>query len=172
MGKILNIIIGLIAVIAMHACNTSGCTENQNALPLAGLYSSSTGAAISVDSLAIGGVGAPNDSLLYDGSSAASVVYLPLRSTTQSTSFYFKYRIAALNNPALNDTITFAYSSTPTFVSEQCGAMYFYRINRVAYTRHLIDSVAVTDSLITNTDLERIKIYFRTQSPTDPNVAF
>lgn len=36
--------------------------------------------------------------------------------------------------------------------------MYRFRITDVVYTRHLIDSVGVTDSLITNIDFQRIKI--------------
>ena len=41
--------------------------------------------------------------------------------------------------------------------------MYRYTITRLSYTQHLIDSVAVTDSLVTNTDIKRLKIYFRTE---------
>lgn len=42
--------------------------------------------------------------------------------------------------------------------------MYHYKVTRFTYTRHLIDSVAMTDSLITNVDRETIKIFFRTAS--------
>lgn len=37
-----------------------------------------------------------------------------------------------------------------------------YTIKKVDYTRHLIDSVAVTDSVVTNVEMERIRVYFRT----------
>lgn len=39
--------------------------------------------------------------------------------------------------------------------------MYQYRVHRVDYTRHLIDSVAVTDSMVTNIERERFQIYIR-----------
>ena len=42
--------------------------------------------------------------------------------------------------------------------------MFIYRIKRCSTTTHLIDSVVVADSLITNVDIVRIRIYFRTQS--------
>ena len=42
--------------------------------------------------------------------------------------------------------------------------MYFYTIKKVEYTRHIIDSVGISDSLVKNTDIERIKIYFRTET--------
>ena len=48
--------------------------------------------------------------------------------------------------------------------------MYNYRITRCTTTYNLIDSVVVADSLITNTDRLRIKIYFRTaQAPETPD---
>lgn len=45
--------------------------------------------------------------------------------------------------------------------------MYHYLITSFTYTRHLIDSVAVTDSLITNIDIESIQIFFRTSDPDE-----
>lgn len=148
-------------------CSTDGCLNNQNSLPLAGFYSSSTGLAISVDSVDIGGVDAPHDSLLHATGVPASEIYLPFRSATNVTSFYFHYTQHNLSSPEFNDTITFRYDSEPFFASEECGAMYRFRIKNVVYTRHLIDSVGVTDSLITNVDLQRIKIFLRTASPDD-----
>ncbi len=48
--------------------------------------------------------------------------------------------------------------------------MYYYRINRCTTTYNLIDSVVVADSLITNVDMVRIKIYFRTaETPDTPD---
>ena len=47
--------------------------------------------------------------------------------------------------------------------------MYHYLITDYAYTTHLIDSVAVTDSLITNIDHETIQIFFRTAEPSQPD---
>ena len=46
--------------------------------------------------------------------------------------------------------------------------MYNYRIRRVDYTRHIVDSVAVVDSLITNNNLQQIRIYFRTEQSENP----
>lgn len=41
--------------------------------------------------------------------------------------------------------------------------MYRYSIEKLNYTTHLIDSVGLVDSLITNADIETIRIYFRTE---------
>lgn len=40
--------------------------------------------------------------------------------------------------------------------------MYYYQVNHVSTTTHLIDSVVVADSLITNVEATRIYIYFKT----------
>lgn len=133
---------------------------------MAGFYSS-TGNAISVSGLRISGVGAPNDSVVNDTLRAISTVYLPMRSTATTTAWCIHYKQEGIDDPAFNDTISFGYTSEPYFASEECGAMYYYRINRVSTTTHLIDSVIVTDSLITNVDATRIRIYLRTNENPD-----
>ncbi len=148
------------------ACNTAGCLDNQSAIPLAGFRSSATGDDISVQGIRISGVGAPADSAIASGS--MSQVYLPMRSTATSTAWCFHYTQEGLDDPALNDTVTFGYESIPYFASEECGAMYRYMIESVSNTTHLIDSVVVADSLITNVEATRIYIYFRTAEPEEP----
>lgn len=143
------------------ACSTSGCLENQSAVPRAEFCSSATGETVSIDSMLVYGVGVPGDSLLKSDSRAAATVYLPLRSSSAATSFCFRYTEARLNSPALADTLTLAYTSEPRFVSEECGAMYFYRISSLTCTTHLIDSVALRDPLVDNVDRTTLAIYFR-----------
>lgn len=146
------------------SCSNVGCTENQNSVPLAGFYSMQTGEAIAPDSLAVGGVDAPNDTLLLGPGSRVKSLYLPFRSTHQSTEFYIQYKQKELEFFGLADTLRFEYTAIPYFASEDCGAMYHYRVTAYDYTTYLIDSVAVTDSLITNIDRETIRIFFRTGS--------
>lgn len=154
----------ILSVMPYAGCNTTGCTDNQNSLPYAGFYSSMPdGQAISISGLEIGGIGAPNDSLLYTADQPLSKIYLPLRSSSDITSYCFHYTQEGIDNDAFNDTLTFRYRSQPYFASEECGAMLIYEIESLHYTRHLIDTIVITDSTVTNTDIERIKIYFRTQ---------
>lgn len=163
---------GVVAAIALFAagysCNTSGCTENQSALPLAGFCSSTTGNAISVSDMEVRGLGAPDDSVLYAAESTPRAeVYLPFRSTKDNTTYLFTYYVDSVTT--VTDQVTFTYTSEPRFVSEECGAMFFYHINKVDYTTNLIDSVVVTDSLINNLNIKRILIYFRTAEPENPD---
>ena len=136
-------------------------------MPLAGLYSSSTLGPIAVDSLDVRGIGAPNDSLLVAPARSTRSIYMPFRADAPQVSWVFRFALEGLDFPELYDTITFDYQTIPYFASADCGAMYVYRVDRMAYTRHLIDSVAITDSLFTNVDREQIKIYFRTSTPDD-----
>lgn len=153
-------VIALLAGAVIYSCNTSGCTDNQSALPLAGFYSSSTKSAITLRDLTITGEGAPGDSALYGANESLSEVYLPFRSTQTSTAYLFSYQLDSVTT--VTDRIAFTYSSEPYFASEECGAMYYYRINSLSYTTNIIDSVTIVDSLVTNTNLQRLHIYFRT----------
>lgn len=150
----------LLLIITLPGCNTTGCTDNRNSVPLAKFCSSADEKSLTVDSMTIAGIGAPGDSLLLSG--PGSEVYLPFRSTLPSTSFRFAYKQKVLADAGIADTVRFTYDAIPHFVSEECGAMYYYRIRSVSYTTFLIDSIGVTDSLITNIERPRIIIYFRT----------
>lgn len=169
MGQFLRqtLIPALLLACAAASCNTSGCYDNGSAIPLAGFYSSATGAAIALDSLEITGICAPADSALARPGTSVGEIYLPMHAGSPVTSWVLAYRYAELNDPAANDTISFDYESIPYFASEECGAMYAYRIRRVAHTFHLIDSITLTDSLITNIDRQTIQIYFRTAEEGD-----
>lgn len=155
------------AAVALAACNTNGCLENRNSVPLAGFYSYSTLKPITVDSVQITGLDMPEDDPLLKAGTSANQIYMPMRSTRPSTTWVLSYKQKALDRAELNDTLTFDYESKPFFAGNECGVVYYYDIKRMAHTRHLIDSVALTDSLITNVDMERIQIYFRTAEPEE-----
>lgn len=161
---------------ALAGCHTGVCTDNQNSIPCAGFYSDETGEAISISGLTIGGVGAPNDSLLYGAGESLSTVYLPLRSLYDNTAFRFHFTENDTTDPetgeviydgSADDYIQFLYTSTPYFDGEDCGAMYHYTIQDVRYTQNYISRVEVLDPLIVNTDAVRIAIFFHTQSPDE-----
>lgn len=155
------VVSALSAVLSFVSCNTAGCTENRNAVPLAEFCNSTTGDAIALDSVEISGVEVPSDTVLTTAGTTVSQVYLPMRPTHNSLSWCIAYRWKALDFPELNDTIEFDYDSDPYFASEECGVIYRYHITRMSHTCHLIDSVAVVDSLVTNIDKTYVKIYFR-----------
>lgn len=154
-------------MLMLCGCNNSTCADNHSALPLMGFYDAADGKSVSLDSIDFGGVKAPLDSLLIHSGERTSQVYLPFRYDQSSTSFYFHYdyKLQGLDTPEMNDTVTFHYTSSPYFASNECGAMYQYQITEVVFTRHLIENVLITDSVITNIERERIQVLFRVAHP-------
>lgn len=167
-GVILAIL--LAAVTAISGCNTTGCTDNRSSIPLAGFYSATDETAISLDSLEIGGIGAPADSLLMITGESASSIYLPFRATYDEISYFIRYTYKALAEFGIADTITFTYDAIPYFASEECGAMFRYKITRLRHTSSILDSVAIVpdDSIITNVNIESLRFYFITADNETP----
>lgn len=143
-------------------CSTSECFDNQNSLPLAGFYSSGeTPVAITLDSISIFGIGAPGDSILQDSVRSISQVYLPFRIDEPSTTYEIQYLGGLAGLLRIYDRITFNYEIEPMFVSNACGAVYYYKITDIDYTTNFIDSVTCPEGVITNQNIENLKIYFR-----------
>ena len=155
------IFIGLILCV-VSGCSNSECYDNKNSLPLAGFYSSAEiPQAISLDSISILGIGAPGDSILQDSVRGLSEVYLPFRIDQPSTTYEIKYLSGIAGFLRLSDKITFNYDIIPMFVSSACGAVYYYKITSIDYTKNFIDSVVCPTGEITNANIENLKIYFR-----------
>lgn len=122
---------------------------------MAGFYDYSTRESLTISDLEVYGVGAPNDSLLLDPVRNAHQVYLPFRGKDATASFKFIYADELANE------VTFTYRSYPFFDGENCGAMWRYEITGVEVSGNgIIDSVSVTDPLITNIERERIMFFF------------
>lgn len=158
------------AVATWFAACSSECSENKNALPLAGFYSSTMpGEKISVQSLAIYGIGAPGDSLLSSPQESKNETFLPFRLDCDTTVYVFRYEYLANDSvPAsASDTVTFIYSRTPRFVNAECGVSYLFGIREIKNTGTLIDSVVCPNGYIDNTNAENLRIYFATNSAAD-----
>lgn len=144
-----------------YACSTDGCLENRSSIPLAGFYDG-TGAQITLDSLRVTGISDDSLPALSEEGTKANEVYLPMRPTKDNTTWQLAYKWKYLADGSLSDTISFDYTASPYFASDECGVIYRYNITEMRYTTHLIDSIKILDSLITNIDKQQIKIYFRT----------
>lgn len=172
MGKILNrywfIIAFIIFTIGLNSC-TNECYDNKNSIGIAGFYSMSSKSAISIDSLTVFGVGAPGDSMILKNAKAVKQVYLPMRMNTDQCQFVFHYEQKNISSPLLNDTLTLNYEAIPHFVSEACGAMYWYKIKDFSYTKHIVDSISIPSMMITNADVETINIFMRTNESSTSN---
>lgn len=147
------IALGLLMVVV--GCEGNGCLDNGSAIPMAKFYNAQ-GAEATIATLTAYGIGAPGDSVLTNNESV-SQLYLPLRVNVTATQFVLDYNTDGVDN----DTLTFNYVPIRYFASKDCGAMYRFRVETYSFTRHAVDSVAITDSLITNVDKEYIKIFMQ-----------
>lgn len=148
-------ILALPAVLLVMAGCGSECYENQNALPLAKFryVEDSVSVECSMDSLLVYGLGAPGDSLLWDGGTVAQL-YLPFRVDSDTTQYVFEH----MRLP-IRDTVTFRYERAPRLVSAECGVSYVYKMLSVGSTGPFIDSVVCPAGEITNKNIDNLVIY-------------
>ena len=138
-------------LVAGISCNDN-CMGNSSGIPLAAFYEGES--QVYLDNITVYGVGAPNDSAVVRNATV-SQVYLPFRITEPECQYVFDYNIDGIEN----DTITFNYDIIPYFESRECGAMYNFDIKEYSYTQHFIDSIAIPNTRITNSDVVTIKIF-------------
>lgn len=165
------IVVSLLGIL-INSCATEECYDNRNALPYAGFYGILQGkmSNVSVDSMEVYGIGAPGDSILSEGKSAISSLYLPFRIDSDTTVYVFRPLMKELLFFEIADTITFIYDREARFVSSACGASYLYNIRKISYTENLIDSVVCPGMQITNANSENLKIYFKTGEDADTSI--
>lgn len=84
---------------------------------------------------------------------ALSVLNLPLSENTKS-SFLVSF-------DSVTDTIDFTYETSLKYASIETGFYNEYKLQSIDFTKNRIDSILITDSLVTKTWHENIKLYLR-----------
>ena len=90
------------------------------------------------------------DSLLVEGN--AGKIALPMDARYDSCAF-------VIASDTLQDTLRFHYVRSTRLLSFECGFIAEFNDLKIQITRHFLDSAAVVNSLVTNTDDENVKIY-------------
>lgn len=144
----------------MVAACTPECLDLKNSIPRAGFYEyeGDPNKTISLPSITIYGIDAPGDSALMRNSSA-KLIYLPLRLNVNECKYVFHYSYDGYNDDAHNDTLELSYTPLPQFISHECGALYFFKIDKVSHTTHLLRAEEHRDT-VTNVDIEYLKLFF------------
>jgi len=140
-------------VILCRCQMSSKCTESITVNLHASFVTlvNSTDRDTTLSGLEIYGVGR-EDSILTTGKTSVRNIDLPLAPDRDSCSYVFLYNSIA-------DTLCFSYIRTVRLLSFECGFIQEYHDLKVTTTFHHLDSVAVINSLVTNTDDENLKIY-------------
>ena len=84
---------------------------------------------------------------------ALSVLNLPLSANTKS-SFLVSF-------DSVTDTIDFTYETSMKYASIETGFYNEYKLQSIDFSKNRIDSILITDSLVTKTWHENIKLYLR-----------
>ncbi len=119
------------------------------ALLQASLLNTSTKAAIS-SSVSAWGIGR-EVSLVAD--STLEKILFPL---TKGDTTYF-----VITFDSVVDTLTFFHETTREYDSMESGFYYDFKLDSIAFTHNRIDSIAISDSLVTTKWHENIKLYIR-----------
>jgi hypothetical protein len=129
----------------------SACKEVFEAPPLAllqgTLLNSSTQKTIT-SKITVLGIG--RDSL-WEKETSLKEIMLPL-SAHDTTNYLISF-------DSQIDTITFFHETIKKYASMETGFYYQYKLRSIKYTHHRIDSIQITDSLVTEIWHENIKLY-------------
>ena len=96
----------------------------------------------------------PKQGVLLNRKTGADRVELPLSFTAERDTFFFQY------SARLADTVWVDHLNHPYFSSMDCGTVMHYKIVGITSTHHLIDSIQVVSSEVTNMLKENVKIYY------------
>lgn len=97
-----------------------------------------------------------SDSFVSIVDSAINTLGAPLNPATDSIRYSFKSDISS--NVA--DTITFYYTPTIHFINNSCGYTYYYNLQNVKITTHMLDSFAIINSVVSGSNTNGSNVYF------------
>lgn len=132
-----------------------------------------------LDSLTITALG--TDSIILNNEKNVHKLMLPLRYTSDSTVFIFRYD--PINNPKDVDTLYIVQENTPYFQSIECGYMMKQKILKVAYGKpgrpgvlppngngqpDQIDSLYLRNAEANTNEIENLQIFYKYRDKT-PN---
>lgn len=95
--------------------------------------------------------------LLARGQKGASALGIAFNQAKDSIRYTFRTDTTS----AVYDTITFRYNSTLHFISNNCGYNYYFGLQSVSHTTHMIDSFAWINKNITETVNRNVQFYFK-----------
>lgn len=135
-------------LIVAFACKEVFVAPPQALLQATLLNSNSTSGATITSTVTISGIGMENT--LYSDTTLTELL-LPL-STNDTTSFVISF-------DSTIDTVTFIHETSMKYASMETGFYYEYKLRNIDFSMHRIDSILITDSLVTKTWHENIKLY-------------
>ena len=135
------------------SCEGEGiCTESVLSVVNAGFYGwdGEQEVDVFVNNFTLYGEG--RDSLLYDSKNSVTSFSFPMDMNALSSTMIFQA-------DSLVDTLIINYSVVPVLVSYECGFTNTFEMSGLSYTRHLIDSVSLINTVANLENEENLKIF-------------
>jgi Family of unknown function (DUF6452) len=144
-------------LISLFSCRDeySICTQGKEIRMKADFFEAPTGVDIPKNAPSLSVTLLNGSTAIYSNQSNVNSFFLSLNPLVSSS----KYVISVGNN-LQSDTVTINYTTLSTIISAECGNANFNTISTIQTTLHTIDSVKITNSLVTNSPIQNAKIYF------------
>jgi hypothetical protein len=97
-----------------------------------------------------------SDSFVRIVDSQSYTLGAPLNPSTDS----IRYRFRSESTSNIADTITFYYTPTIHFINNSCGYTYYYNLQNVKTTSHMLDSAAIINGVISGDNTNGSNVYF------------
>lgn len=134
------------------SCTPESCLEETVAKAKVPFYLSSTQKNTAPGNLTIFGLNTGTVNI-YADSKNVSRAELPLDPSTDNCGF-----VVIING--VSDTIMVTYDSYPHLISIECGYTYYHTTGVLSYTRNIIDTIIVRNTLVTTGNEENFRILY------------
>jgi len=140
-------------ILSLLSCTPESCLEETQSFLKASFYSGEETVKLTApDSLSLYGLN--RDSIIYDNKTGVQPALIPLNASTESSKF-----IIIING--VTDTVEFRYSSYPHLISKECGYTFYHHLDTApVHTKHLIDTIYLSNETITTLNVENIRIFY------------
>ncbi len=139
-------------ILSFASCAPQGCFDQTESLVKADFYNNLNKRLQAPDSLTMYGLNMETNKI-YDKNVEIQPAMIPLNTSADSC-------VIVIRINGTNDTIKFRYNSYPHLISKECGYTFYHNIEKPVTTLHEIDSIKLTNNLITNINGENIIIYY------------
>lgn len=147
------LILTLAGCMALTACEETNCIRNERSMVTFNLYQEGTLQAMAFDSLTVTAVN--TDSILINRDLKVSTFSLPMNFVGEQTTYILHY------TKDLRDTITLKHTNYEHFTSMDCGTAIYHHVNEASITKHVLDSLAIKNPEITETDANHIHLFVK-----------
>lgn len=142
----------LAVIVIAFSCSEGACFEETEAYLKGSFYRRPPLKLTAPDSLTLYGSDRPGQTI-YKRKSGVQPALIPLNSAAETSEFVMKIN-------GISDTLEVRYTTFPALISKECGYTFFHDIDTIIYSTHIIDSIKISKSRITNLDEENIRIYY------------